>query len=205
MKKLIILMTCLSSLLFGDIPEPYRSVKDLPFDNHGWFCNGRQLEHIISQRSPKIVIEIGSWLGSSTRFIASNIPQDGVVYAVDTWKGSQNEDAHLQDSRLPYLYHLFLSNVKHANLTTKIIPIRMESIEASKALNIQADLIYLDGAHDTPSVIEDIMNWYPHLNEGGLMCGDDWVWDSVQDAVIQCAIRLNKKVREQQNFWWYED
>jgi hypothetical protein len=80
----------------------------------------------------------------------------------------------------------------------------MESLEAAAALNVKADLIYLDTSHDTPSVINDIMNWHPHLNPNGALCGDDWIWDSVREAVIQCAAQLDKKVNASGNFWWYE-
>jgi len=96
------------------MPEPYASIADLPFDEHGWFGNARQLEPILAANQPKIVIEVGSWLGCSTRFIASRIDEDAVVYAIDTWKGSPEEAVHMQDPRLPHLYQLFLSNVKHA-------------------------------------------------------------------------------------------
>lgn len=186
------------------IPEPYRSINDLPFDEHGWFSNANQLKAIIKEKSPRVVIEVGSWLGLSTRFIASQLPRGGIVYAIDTWKGSPNESVHMADPRLPYLYQLFLSNVKHAKLTRKIIPIRMESLEAATALNVKADLIYIDASHNTSSVIQDIMNWYPHLNENGILCGDDWLWRSVKKAVIHCAPLLNKKENVNHNFWWYE-
>jgi predicted O-methyltransferase YrrM len=81
MKKLLALFICLSHLLFAEIPEPYRSINDLPFDKQGWFSNGAQLKAIIAAKSPKTVIEVGSWLGTSTRFIASHLPKKGIVYA----------------------------------------------------------------------------------------------------------------------------
>ncbi len=193
------------SHLENTIPEPYRSIKDLPFDDHGWFRNQEPLAACLKQKPAKIVIEMGSWLGLSTRFIASTLPEGGVVYAIDTWLGSLNEETHQQDSRLSYLYQLFLSNIKHAQLTHKIIPIRMTSMEAARALNVKADLIYLDGAHDTISVKNDILTWQEHLCQGGILCGDDWDWPTVQLAVIHCAQYLNKEIRFKGAFWWYED
>lgn len=201
-KFFLFLIFCFSSI-HAEMPEPYASIKQLPFDPHGWFLNSKPLGYILEQRQPKIVIEIGSWLGSSTRFIADKLPEGGKLYAVDTWAGAPEEPAHMTDPRLPYLYQQFLSNVIHAELTNVIVPIRMNSVEASKALNIKADLIYLDGAHDTASVKEDILSWYPHLAERGLLCGDDWRWPSVQTAVIQCANQLNKKVIVLGNFWYF--
>lgn len=185
----------------SSMPEPYCSIRDLPFDPQGWFNNGTPMEAWLQAIQPRSVIEVGSWLGSSTRFIAARLPAGAKLYAVDTWLGSKNEELHQQDPRLPSLFQLFLSNVKQAGLTEVIVPIRMESIEASKALNIKADLIYIDASHDTESVYNDIMAWLPHLNPGGVLCGDDWLWPSVRTAVMQAATFLNCSVTSEGNFW----
>lgn len=182
------------------ISEPYRSAPDLPFDPHGWFYNHKQLEECLKNK-PMTIIEIGSWLGCSTRFIAQRLPPGGKLYAVDTWKGSLEEESHQNDPRLPLLYPLFLSNVKHAKLTELIIPMRMTSLEAAVKFHLKADLIYIDGAHDTRSVYQDIMAWYPLLAPGGILCGDDITWDTVRSAVELAAIVLEQTVTIQGNFW----
>jgi hypothetical protein len=205
MKKTILFFICITGFLYGDMPEPYRSVVLLPYDGHGWFGNADPLGEILESKKPNVVIEVGSWLGCSTRFIASNIPEGAVLYAIDTWKGTPGESVHMQDPRLPCLFQIFLSNVIHAGLTDKIIPVRMDSVEASRGLRIKADLIYLDGAHDTESVTRDIEAWLPHLNEGGIMCGDDWSWDTVRVAVINCAEKHEKQVHVVGNFWVFVD
>lgn len=186
--------------------EPYASIRDLPFDGHGWFANQEPLKYLLQMKSAKTIIEVGSWLGLSTRFLAENQVPEGKVYAVDTWRGPENEPYYMyeQAHRLPHLYQQFLSNVKHAKLTHKIIPVRMSSLEAAEALDVQADLIYIDASHDTKSVLEDIFAWNNHLIEGGYLCGDDWLWPTVQVAVCQAAAILNKKVGIAGNFWWFE-
>ncbi len=201
LKGFVTLFFAFSHLSLFGMPEPYCSIQDLPFDNQGWFWNGKQLESCILEMKPKVVIEVGSWLGSSTRFIAQRLPKEGKLYAVDTWQGSGDEELHQKDPRLPYLYQLFLSNVKHAGLTNIIVPIRMDSIEASKALNVKADLIYIDAGHDTESVYNDIMAWLPHLKKGGIFCGDDWMWYSVRLAVERAAKELNCKIYVEEAFW----
>lgn len=182
------------------MPEPYRSICDLPFDGHGWFMNGPQIRAILKETRPKIGIEVGSWLGLSTRDIALNMPEDAILYAVDTWLGSQ-ELVHIQDPRLPYLYQLFLSNVKQTGLTNKIIPVRMTSLEAARALNVKADFIYIDASHDEENVYKDICAWADHLNEDGVLCGDDWGWQSVQRGVVRAAALLGKGIAAEGNFW----
>lgn len=201
----ILLPTLLTfgSVHSNEISEPYRSIEVLPFDSHGWFGNATQLSDCFDEIQITDVIEIGSWLGCSTRFLANAIPANGKLYAIDTWRGSPEEEVHQKDPRLTYLYQQFLSNVIHAELTEKIVPFRMSSVEAARALNVKADLIYLDGAHDTASVYQDIIGWYPHLKEGGIMCGDDWLWPTVQTAVIKGAKELNKSIYTSKNFWRY--
>jgi predicted O-methyltransferase YrrM len=187
------------------LAEPYRSISDLPFDGDGWFVNADPIQDILILEQPKVAIEVGSWLGLSTRFIAENMTENAKLYAIDTWLGSSDEPIQTEDPRAPYLYQLFLSNIKHANLTQKIIPIRMKSLEAAKALNVQADFIYIDAAHNEESVYQDILAWYAHLNKHGVICGDDWSWDSVQKGVLAAAAMLNLAIFAQDNFWrFYE-
>jgi predicted O-methyltransferase YrrM len=201
MSKLILLALIFALPLRADLREPYSLIHDLPFDDHGWFGNAAPLTELIVAKNPLLVIEVGSWLGCSTRFLAESIDPNGHVYAVDTWRGSSE---HQKDPRLSDLYQIFLSNVKHAGLTEKITPVRMESLEAARALNLQADLIYIDAAHDTKSAYNDIIAWNKHLTDGGVLCGDDWSWGSVRLAVQKAAKELHYTVHTSGNFWWYE-
>lgn len=199
---LILLTGAYGNMVADDnIPEPYCSIKDLPFDPHGWFSNATPLEACLHEQRTMTVIEVGSWLGASTRFIASKIPEGGKLYAIDTWLGSPGETVHSTDPRIGYLYQQFLSNVKHAGLTKKIIPIRMRSLEAVKALNVMADLIYIDAAHDEDSVYNDIIAWSHHLKGEGIMCGDDWLWPTVRKGVMRAAAELRLQVMSEGNFW----
>lgn len=185
----------------------YNFIKKVPLDEHGWFLSSNQvmLEKIIKERNPKIIIEIGSWLGASTRFLAQTSSSNSIVYAVDTWLGS-DEEVHINDERVKKnkLFHIFLSNVIQANLQHKIIPIRMTSMEACDAFNGYADLIYIDGAHDEASVYIDIVKWITKLSPDGVICGDDWEgWPSVAKAVKRAAHDLNKEVVGYGNFWYF--
>lgn len=205
MKRFLSLLILLISTCHANpLPEPYASIEVLPFDAHGWFVNAGPMEHLLNAKKPKIAIEVGAWLGLSTRFIAQHLAEGGKIYAIDTWLGSVDETLHQQDPRLPYLYQQFLSNTIHTGLCDQIVPVRMKSMEAAKALNVKADFIYLDGGHDAHSVTEDIVFWNLHLAEGGILCGDDFGWRSVQGAVVHCAQVLNKKLYFIGNFWWYE-
>jgi len=213
MKKLSTLLCALSfltvPLLSNELPAPYDTVEVLPFNPQGWYINGPSMEWLIRRGNVKVIIEVGSWLGLSTRHLAKTIPEDGVVYAVDHWQGSPNEDNSPFD--IPNLYRQFLSNVIHENLTHKIIPVRMASLQASQTLKVQPDLIYLDGTHDFNNVMLDLILWYPLVKDHGIMCGDDYFWGDdpsrgggpVKRAVDTFARENNLTVRHDGKWMWY--
>lgn len=209
MKKFILLMI-LPILLFKDggavelndiltdpYPEVYENVDLMPFDPFPvWYNHHAGFSRLIPAHNVKVAIEVGSWIGTSTRDIAKLMPEDGVVYAVDTWKGSEEHHPGSPHYYMPLdlIFRQFLSNVIHENLQHKIIPVRMTSMEAAeklKLLGIKADFIYLDAAHDYASVMEDLNAWYPYLNEGGIFCGDDFCWHGVHWAVKNFAAENN--------------
>jgi hypothetical protein len=169
-------------------------------------CGGNRvnIEKLIKKRQVKVVVEVGSWLGASTRHIANMLPEDGVVYAVDHWLGSPNEDNSAYD--IPNLYTQFLSNVIHTNLTHKIIPLRMSSLEAAKTFTVKPDLIYLDATHDFENVYADLQTWFPFVKGHGILCGDDYYWkDDLKRAVDLFAEENNLVVHDMGWFWYYEE
>ncbi|NGX63680.1 MAG: hypothetical protein KR126chlam6_01093, partial [Candidatus Anoxychlamydiales bacterium] len=175
----------------------------LPFNAHGFFSkdNAIALSFLINKFQCKTVVELGSWLGSSTRHIAECLPKDGLIYAIDHWKGNKE---HYNPNRtdvnkfLPTLYEQFLSNCIHAKLTDKIIPKRMTTLDAAKLLTVKADLIFIDASHDEESVYNDLVAWYPHLKVEGILCGDDWFWNKTpnKNYPIQSAVKRFAKERQ---------
>lgn len=192
-------------LQFKGTTEPYRSLERIfPFDPHGWYFNGAQIEQLFKTRKIKNVLEIGSWLGASTRHFATLVPPEGKVYAVDHWKGSAEHQPG-QDhwsKQVSYLYDQFLSNVILSNLTDRIVPIRMSSQEAATSLkDLSIDLVYIDGSHDTQSVLADLNAWYPYVKDNGILCGATWGYYEVQNAVYQFAKEHNLSIKASNDFW----
>lgn len=185
--------------------EPYNSTTLLPFDDHGWFAleNQNMLRFFIVRYSPKIIVELGSWLGKSTRFMAEMLPQDGKLYAVDKWEGITG--LQKWKDREPTLYQQFLSNVIHAELTEKIVPVRMTTQKAAKHLDIRPDLVYVDASHQEQDVLADIRNWYSKLAPGGIICGDDYAQDypGVMNAVVKTSKEFKNRFRRKGRFWWF--
>lgn len=186
--------------------DPYSSLQTLlPFNDQGWYSNGPWIEKLFQYNRINSVLEVGSWLGKSTRHIASLLPENGKLVAVDTWEGSvEHKQSERWSKMLPSLYDQFLSNVVHSSLTHKIEPVRATSLNAALFLiDRPFDLIYIDASHDTESVLEDLEAYYPFIQTtNGILCGDDWNWESVRKAVEIFAQENNLTVYGDKNFWF---
>lgn len=212
MKSLLVLFTCLatSTCFSHERSEEYTSLDHvLPFDGFGWFgkSNKENIAKLIKKHNVHTVVELGSFLGLSTRFIAKLLPQDGIVYAVDHWLGSkehQNPSKKKVYHKLPTLYEQFLSNIIHAGLCDKVIPLKMSTLEAVHAISLRPNMVYVDASHDFDSVLKDLEAWFPLIQGHGVMCGDDWDWGKdvpVRRAVIHFARQHNLKYASYGNFW----
>jgi predicted O-methyltransferase YrrM len=191
-----------------NLPSPYSDLQEvLPFNGHGWYSNPLWIELLMRINNVKTVVEVGSWLGLSTRHIASLLQPGGKIYAIDTWEGSVEHHENTQYAvMLPTLYDQFLSNIIHAQLTDKVVPIRKHSLQAATVLLSeikQADLVYIDAAHDTDSVLKDLQAYWPFVaNNGGVLCGDDWWHDPVKAAVRAFAQMNQMTIYADDNFWF---
>lgn len=187
--------------------DHYKLIKPLSPDYHGWFSdtNAAILKQAILRIQPEVVVEIGSWLGSSAIFMGKLLKPNAKLYAIDHWMfGSAGVNENPEWSkRLPTLYQQFLSNVIHSQLTETIVPIRMLSTEAAAALDLVVDLIYIDGAHDAESVYQDIINWFPKLSSKGEIYGDDYFHLPVQAGVQRAARQLGKQIEVFGEICWH--
>src|SRR5580704_10864533 len=146
--------------LRAGLTSPWPSVKNLPFDPHHWFSTAPQLLRIFESRLAmghpiETVIEVGCWLGASTRWFAERAK---LVIAIDTFKGSpehHREGRKETLDRIPTLYEQFLSNCR--KFSDRIAPIRMDSAEALKLHLPTADLAFIDAEHSAEAVERDTL------------------------------------------------
>lgn len=74
---------------------------DDPFDNFekvegielwGWNGDSPIFKYIINQVKPKLIVEVGSWMGQSACTMAAALKElnlDAAVICIDTWLGSK--------------------------------------------------------------------------------------------------------------------
>ena len=122
-------------------------------------------------------VEIGSWKGMSSAYMAVEIANSGKdidFYCVDTWEGSIEHKQYGIDTS--NLYDTFLDNMTPVQKYYKAI--RARSLQAVKQFEDKSlDFIFIDASHEYEDVREDIIAWLPKLKEGGVIAGHDYIND----------------------------
>jgi len=147
---------------------------NLPEQRERWFNPRKQiLLREAIPRDAKLVIELGSWLGDSTRWFCDWCP-DATVVAVDTWFGSV-EHLLKRKELLRVLYDTFLVNCWEYR--DRLIPFRNTTLAALNflsGLGLKPDVIYFDSDHSKRGLFADLATATDHWLDP-VFVGDDYV------------------------------
>lgn len=130
---------------------------------------------------PGDIVEIGSWQGRSTAFLAQACEDtdNGVVHAIDTFKGNPgNEQAYrVGEADLSDLESNFRRNMADAGLAHRVVVHAKTSVEAAREVRAHvgvARLICIDAEHTYMAVKADLEQYADLLAPGGLFVFDDY-------------------------------
>lgn len=130
----------------------------------------------------KICVEVGVYRGDFAADLEKCLPER--LFLVDCWEHQDtnyDDPANLtnegQIDNYLYTEKRFASN-KHVEL------IKAYSVEASFMFADEIiDLVYIDANHEERACHNDIVCWWPKIKVGGWICGHDYAWPSVQNAL----------------------
>jgi len=193
-------------------------------DGHGWVDGHFEsefttfLSHCASR--PVTIIEVGTWKGASACRMASISKSLGIparILCVDTWLGAPEfwtwgiDDptrglSLRKKNGYPTVYETFRTNILAQKHEDVIAPLPLSSIQAAEVLthyDWNADLVYVDAAHEEAAVRADLHAYWPLVKPGGTMFGDDYTefWDGVRRAVTTFASSKNLEVRVAGSVW----
>jgi hypothetical protein len=176
----------------------------VPTNAHGWFQDENKLM-LAARITPatRLIVELGSWLGLSTRWLLDNSPQEATVIAVDHWEGSSEHKTEPQwQGYLPTLFETFLAN--QWNYKDRLIPVRTTTTLGLGHIanaGLSPDLIYVDASHETDLVLHDIVMAVTLFPDAAIV-GDDWsAWPSVRAAVELFAREHCYDIEVDRNAW----
>ena len=171
--------------LAGAYPWPSER-PSLPPNGHGWLsASSRELLTSVLNDRTLLVLDLGSWLGLSTRFIADRAPQAWII-AVDHWQGGPDYCSKPEIRRLlPTLYETFLTNCWQ--LRSRLIPLKMtvgDALEEISRRGLAPDVVFLDAGHAYESVkanLTRIRSLFPNT----IIVGGEWNQEGVQRAATE--------------------
>lgn len=172
----------------------------------GWLTKEELMWLAEQAQTHKLIVEIGSWMGRSTRALADNT--EGVVYAVDTWEGNPEHRTLLKNRSGDWLFEQFGHNVEDLlpGPVYKVRPLKSTSKEGANYLgnhyHNRFDMIFIDGARDYESVKADILAWRPLLAEHGLLCGAAFNLDNM--GVVAAVRELCPAYKLHARGIWYQ-
>jgi len=142
----------------------------------GWFDFPNIYTEMVNKfDSGSYFVEIGSWLGRSTSYMAVEIINSGKDIkfdCIDGWEGSvEHKDNTYVINKT--LYEEFLKNVEP--VLDHINPIKGFSYDVvNNYQDNSIDFLFIDGAHDYESVKKDLIDWYPKVKKNGVIAGHDY-------------------------------
>lgn len=144
----------------------------------------------VQARRAKRTVEVGCWLGRSTKWLANNTR--GTVWAVDHWLGTPHDErqhtlyAETLAVRDPYAE--FRVNLAKEITLGKVVPVRMESTKAAARLLQKlgpgsVQFVFIDADHSYEGCAADIRAFRPLVAKQGTLAGHDYHWPGVAKAV----------------------
>jgi len=157
-------------------------------------------------------VEVGSWKGKSSSFMAVEIINSGKNIqfdCVDTWLGAPE---HREGSTIAggvfvdadvvkgQLFEVFTANMKPLEGHYKAV--RMESVAAAAIYEDNSlDFVFIDADHTYESITSDIKSWLPKVKVGGIISGHDYNHPPVNQAVHELLDKFGVNNTEGAPWW----
>lgn len=146
----------------------------------GWFVGERLYSKIVRQTPDGgHVVEVGSWVGRSARYMATEILNSNKRIrfdVVDTFRGSDTDGDNTGKMAAAAANGSVRADFERntADLAHAINIVESTSVAAAAGYPDRSlDAVFVDAAHDADSVEADVRAWLPKVKRGGRLCGDD--------------------------------
>jgi predicted O-methyltransferase YrrM len=143
------------------------------------------------------VVEIGSWQGRSSTFLARAVKEskNGNFYAIDHFAGNVGkENFYAIDGSLSNLKDNFNKNLSKFGLSDTVNLLDMINTEAVEKIKDKIiRFLFIDGDHTKNGVQKDIELFFPLLKQGSIIVFDDYFegFPGLIDAVDEILEKYN--------------
>ncbi len=124
-------------------------------------------------------LEIGSYCGKSTAYLAMGCKENGsVLFSIDHHRGSEEQqpgeeyfDPDLLDAETGRIdtFKIFRKTVEDLALRDTVVPIVAPSVTVARQWKTPLALVFIDGGHSYEAAFRDYSAWSPFLVPGGYL------------------------------------
>ncbi len=174
---------------------PLRHVEALAGTIEGWLSEpeGRLLYELARNCTGRgVIVEIGSWKGRSTIWLASGSKAGSAVpvHAIDPHTGSPE---HRPGGARVATFEEFRANVARAGVDDLVVPMVQPSLEAAVAFTLPVELVFIDGDHAYEAVLADFHAWFPKVVDGGVIAFHDTIgWEGPERVAEEHLYRSSR-------------
>ncbi|GLT79817.1 hypothetical protein SLA2020_512910 [Shorea laevis] len=165
----------------------------------GWGSYATVFRNLIQRVKPRVIIEVGTFLGASALHMANLTRALGLqtqIICVDDFRGwpgfrDRFKDIGMINGNVLLLYQ-FMQNVVSSNATGSVLPLPFSTASGLQKLcewGVAADLIEIDAGHDFISAWGDINRAYRILRPGGVIFGHDY-FTAADNRGVRRAVNL---------------
>ena len=156
-------------------------------------------EPFMRKYNVNVICEIGVREGWNFGLLTDHGPKEAV--AVDSWIDdgvlARNDGCYTQ-AVLDAQYETFKEKVKDKPFVNIIRALSTEAVKQVE--DDHFDFIYIDADHTTEGCYKDIVDWYPKVKKGGILCGHDYIQHTVRTkrghlrfGVVDAVRRFSKE------------
>lgn len=197
--------------------SPYTSAEKKYLDNGYPHTNIKKwlITNLFENIEPTYIVECGSMIGGSAIVMAKTLKElnkNTEIICIDPFTGDVNmwdweKNAKWKflglEKGIPTIYKRFLANCKYNGFESTILPINttttvgirlLSRLYEQKRITSLPNYIYLDSSHEKYETLIEINLCWNILPSGGVLFGDDWLWDGVQHDVIFFAKKMGKQI-----------
>ncbi|CAI9103015.1 OLC1v1001425C1 [Oldenlandia corymbosa var. corymbosa] len=189
---------------YSDFPPPHVENLLQPSNIRGWGSTAAVFRNLIQKVRPKIIIEVGTFLGMSALHMVELTRELGLhdtqIICVDDFRGwpllQEDREIRILNGDVMLLYQ-FMQNVIQANASESVIFLPSATglgLDSFCQWGVYGDLIEVDAGHDFHSAWTDINLAYKILRPGGLLFGHDY-FNQVDNRGVQRAVDLFAKIK----------
>jgi predicted O-methyltransferase YrrM len=120
---------------------------------------------------PHVAVEVGAYEGSSAQWMLRNMLRHPAsrLYCIDKWSGPEGE------ARLG-TFRRWLAEEPDPGRVELLRELSHSALRRLVDRAVRADLLYIDGGHDAPTVLRDLVTGFDLVAPGGVIVCDDYLW-----------------------------